>query len=158
MLIQHHVSKCSHQQCQCCSSSLPSLPADDRLSQCIANNFPLDANIILCIFPAAGSTLYGYVYIIECKQDLQVALMVSFDSCSHSVTVLPCPEFDLFLTNNAIVMWDIRVINYLPPCIIPAGMCILEETQYKDSPNLDPFLHFWTPSTSSPSPLLGSIS
>jgi hypothetical protein len=121
------------------SNSPPAEDVSSRSGQHQVNNPVLapDTNIILCISPALGSAHFGYVHVAENECHLQAALLVYFNSSNHTVSVFPCPDFDVFMANHAITNSDINYISDLPSYIIPAGNRILEAVQYDESPNQD---------------------
>ena len=125
-------------------------------------------NIMLHISPAAGSAIFGYIYLAEAKLRHQDTITAYFNSVGWEVTVLPCPDFDSFLANTSLMYCNVLFITNLPWYIIPASIWILEANGYIASTHLDwlpnpPNLSSFQPSsrstvTSRPSPLQDSCS
>ena len=61
-------------------------------------------------------------------------LLPTFDRAWREVPVLPCPDFEQFITDNNLLYRDLLFVSDLPWYIIPAGIHILEAQNYDDSP------------------------
>ena len=55
---------------------------------------------MLCISPAAGSATFGYIYLSDTKWRHEAAITANFDSAGRKVAVIPCPDFEQFITDN----------------------------------------------------------
>jgi hypothetical protein len=89
---------------------------------------------MLCISPANGSATFGYIYLSDAKRHHEAAITAYFDSAGREVGVLPCPDFEQFVTNNNLLYRDLLFISNIPRYIISAGLSILEAQNYDDSP------------------------
>jgi hypothetical protein len=105
--------------------------------QSSSSTSPPTNNIVLCVSPASGLATFGYIYLAETKLHHQNAIFAYFNSVGREISVIPCPDFDTFISNLNLMYRDIMFISDLPRYIIPAGNRILQANQYNDSPNHD---------------------
>jgi len=98
---------------------------------------PTNNIIVLRISPAAGSATFGYVYLAETEIRNQDAITAYFDSAGREVSVIPCPDFESFIAANNLMYQDILFTSDLPRYVIPAGIRILEASEFNASPRLD---------------------
>jgi hypothetical protein len=121
----------SHSHHSSSRSSLSTSPHNYPPSQ---RSLPTN-NIIIGISPASGSATFGYIYLAETTLHHQDAISAYFDSMGREISVIPCPNFDTFITNLKLMYPDVMFVSDLLWYIIPAGNWILQANQYGDSPN-----------------------
>ncbi len=121
-------------------SSSQSSSSDSLHNNPPSQRSPPTNNIILRVSPAFGSATFGYIYLAETKLHHQTAISAYFDSVGREISIIPCPDFDTFISNLNLMYHDVMFISDLPRYIIPAGNWILQANQYNDFPN-----HDWLP-------------
>jgi hypothetical protein len=127
----HAGSSCSHHSSPQSSSSTS-----------LHNNLPSQRspptnNILLRISPASGSATFGYIYLTETKLHHRNAISAYFDSTDREISVIPCPDFDTFISDLHLMYRGVMLVSDLPRYILPAGNQILQANQYNDSTNHD---------------------
>jgi hypothetical protein len=105
----------------------PALRTSSRNS---SQQLPPSSDIILCISPAAGSAIFGYILIPENKCHQEKAISPYFENAGREVTILPCPNFIEFLVDHSLQERNISLIINLPRYIIPARIFILQVNKY----------------------------
>jgi hypothetical protein len=86
---------------------------------------------MLCVSPDSAGSSFGYIYLAINEHIHQEPLLAFFNNAGRAVHVLPaCPDFDVFLWSNLIGMRNTLFITNLPPYIIPAGCCLLENNKF----------------------------
>jgi hypothetical protein len=130
------------------------LSAHDRTSAASSSQdytLPSQPAAMLCISLPAEGGQSGFIYLAAQELPDQAAIFTYFDNAGREVSVLPCPDFDGFLTSKSLQMRQVSFVNNLPGYIIPMGCQTLEENTYSNEagPNLS-----WLPH----SPLVSSRS
>jgi hypothetical protein len=118
----HAGSSCSHR-----SSSRSSLITSLHNNPPSQQSPPTD-KIVLHISLASSSATFGYIYLAETKLYHQDAISAYFDSPGQEISIIPCPDFDMFITDLNLMYHDVMFISDLPWYIIllylsPAGEC-----------------------------------
>ena len=143
------------------SASTSSHQSNTGLGDSITNN-PLSQrsraanHVMLRISPAAGSTTFGYIYLSDTERRHEAAITAYFNSAGREVDVLPCPNFEQYITGNSLLYRDLLFVSSdIPRYIIPVGLRILEAQNYDNSPRYDwlpdpPSLSSFGPSSRSP--------
>ncbi len=90
------------------------------------HELPPSSDIVLCISPAAGSTIFGYILIAENKHHQENLISAYFKKAGRKVTVLPCPNFAIFLLDHSPQERNVFLIIDLPCYIILAKIHILQ--------------------------------
>ena len=60
----------------------------------------------------------GYIYLSGTKRCHEEAITAYFDSAGREVAVLPCPDFEQFITDNYLLYRDLLFVSDLPRYII----------------------------------------
>jgi hypothetical protein len=94
------------------------------------HNLPWDIPVMLRVSPQTAGSAFGYIFLAINEHIHQDPLLAFFDNAGRAVHVLPCPDFEVFLRSNFISTRDVLFVTDLPPHMIPAGRCILEEDGY----------------------------
>jgi hypothetical protein len=105
----------------------PALRTSSRNS---SQQLPPSSDILLCISPTAGFTIFGYILIPKNKRHQEKAISAYFKNAGREVTILPCPNFAKFLVDHSLQERNISLIIDLLRYIIPAGIFILQANEY----------------------------
>jgi hypothetical protein len=95
------------------------------------------AKVILCISPAEGLARFGCIYLATNERPQEEAIMAYFNSAGHEVSIIPCPDFEAFMSDNHLSSRDIVFVTDLPRHVIPDRIRILQTTRDNDTPNLN---------------------
>ncbi len=118
------------------------------------HNLPWNIPVMLCMSPESAGSSFGYIYLAIDERIHQEPLLAFFDNAGRVFHVLLCPEFNVFLWSDFIGARNTLFITNLPPYIIPASHCLMENSEFLADvvPNLS-----WLPDLLS-SPTFSGIS
>jgi hypothetical protein len=103
--------------------------------------------VIFCISSANIDDMAGYIHLASNKIIHQSVLVAYFDKASRAVDVIPCPDFDAFLTGHLLRIQNVSFLMDLPEYILKSGRRLLE-TIDDSSSNVCPDLS-WLPTSPS---------
>jgi hypothetical protein len=111
-----------------------SLSQVNRLSNSLGgssygHNLPRDIPVMLRVSPDSAGSSFGYIYLAVDERIHQEPLLLFFNNARWAVYILPCPDFIFFVRLNLIGTRDTLFITNLPPHILPAGRCLLENNE-----------------------------
>jgi hypothetical protein len=99
---------------------------------------------MLRISPPAEWGQYSFIYLAAQELPDKAAIITYFENANREVSVLPCLDFDRFLTFNSLQTCQVSFVNDLPNYILSMGHQILEENAYFVEANHGYDIHFWS--------------
>jgi hypothetical protein len=117
-----------------CSTNKSSLSQVNRPSNSLGgssfgHNLPRDIPVMLRLSPDSAGSTFRYIYLAIDEHIHQEPLLAFFNNAGWAVHILPCPDYDIFLRSNLIGTCNTLFITNLPPHILPAGCCLLENNK-----------------------------